>query len=117
MAERDAHGRFVPGVSGNPGGRATDARVAIGRARELSPDAVEELWRLAIDKKVSAATRKDCLIAILDRGLGRPRQTVHLDAAGLTRSEEMLEELSDEELRAIIQAPRAALPATLYDAP
>lgn len=109
MAERDSHGRFVPGVSGNPGGRSGDARAAIGRARELAPDAIEMLWDIAQDKKVNASTRKDALVAILDRGLGRPRQTVHLDAAGLTRTEEALEELSDEELRAIIQAPRAAL--------
>lgn len=111
MPERDGNGRWVRGVSGNPGGRSTDARLAIGRARELTPDAIEGLWRLAIDEKVTPAVRKDCYIAILDRGLGRPRQTVHLDAAGLTRTEEALEELSDEELRALIQAPRAALPA------
>ena len=104
VAERDSHGRFVPGVSGNPGGQSGDARMAIGRARELAPEAVEMLWEIASDKSVNPSTRKDALVALLDRGLGKPRQTVHVDVPGMTRAEEALEGLSDDELEAFVHA-------------
>ena len=111
-AVRDNRGRFLPGVSGNPGGRplSDESRRAIGRARELALEAVERLWALATDDEIPAATRKDCLVALLDRGLGRPRQTLHVDAPGMSRAEEMLDELTDEELRALARE-QAALPA------
>ena len=108
---RDEHGRFVPGQSGNPGGkpRSDESRRAIGLARELAPEAVERLWQLATDEKVNAATRKDCLVAILDRGLGRPRQTLHVDTPGLSGAEAALEELSDDELLALARGPKLEL--------
>jgi len=78
--------------------------MAIGRARELAPEAVEMLWEIASDKSVNPSTRKDALVALLDRGLGKPRQTVHVDVPGMTRAEEALEGLSDDELEAFVHA-------------
>lgn len=112
---RDSRGRFLPGVSGNPGGRASDSIAAIRRARELSLDAVERLWEIACDDGINPATRKDALVAILDRGLGRPRQSLYVDVPGVSRTEAALDELTDEELEQIIRAGVPELPAAAID--
>lgn len=108
---RASNGRFLPGVSGNPGGRPRNeaAQLAIGRARQLLPDAIENVWKIANDPEVSADVRLRANLAIAERVLGRPRQSLHVDIPGATRTDEFLDELSDEELRALMRE-QAALP-------
>jgi hypothetical protein len=67
---RDDLGRFVPGTSGNPGGRPGVPEVIKAKLRELSPRAVTRLGQLldSADERVQLEAAK----AILDRHLGRP---------------------------------------------
>jgi len=67
---RDDLGRFVPGTSGNPGGRPKPPDGLKTRLAELSPRAVERLGELldSDDERV----RLEAARTILDRHLGRP---------------------------------------------
>lgn len=81
MAERDAKGRFVKGVSGNPGGR---------KASELSvwqliDEAVtREDWLEIINRLLIRARRGDlkAIDMLLDRRFGKPVQTNLLGGEG-----------------------------------
>jgi hypothetical protein len=68
--ERDDLGRFVPGASGNPGGRPKPPDGLRTRLAELSPRALERLGKLldSGDERIRLEAAK----AILDRHLGRP---------------------------------------------
>src|SRR5215475_10658799 len=63
-------GRFVPGPSGNPGGRPKPPDGLRTRLAELSPRAVERLAELldSEDERI----RLEAARVILDRHLGRP---------------------------------------------
>ena len=67
---RDDLGRWVPGTSGNAGGRPKPPDGLRTRLAELSPRAVERLGELldSNDERVRLEAAK----AILDRHLGRP---------------------------------------------
>jgi hypothetical protein len=67
---RDDLGRFVPGTSGNPGGRPKPPAGLRTRLAELSPVAVERLGELLDD--ADPRVRLEAARAILDRHLGRP---------------------------------------------
>ena len=67
---RDDLGHWVPGTSGNPGGRPKPPDGLKTRLAELSPCAVERLGELlhSEDERIRLEAAK----AILDRHLGRP---------------------------------------------
>lgn len=72
---------FRPGQSGNPAGRAKEERLPCGRslrelAREHTVEAIETLIAIAQDKSAPAAARVSAASAVLDRGYGRPAQTL-----------------------------------------
>ena len=120
MANRTGKGgeghRFVKGQSGNPAGRpkappllpqyAPDLTVADRRpipnlvveARKYSALAVDTLVELTKDN-YAASTRYSAATALLDRGYGRPAQSLdlHLSADAITKR---LSDMSDAELAA-----------------
>ena len=77
---RDDLGRFVPGSSGNPGGRPKPPDGLRTRLAELSPLAVERLGELldSDDERV----RLEAARTILDRHLGRPAIQADLTVRG-----------------------------------
>lgn len=77
---RDDLGRFVPGTSGNPGGRPKPPDGLRTRLADLSPRAVERLAELldSSDERV----RLEAIKAILDRHLGRPAIQADLTVRG-----------------------------------
>ncbi len=78
---RDERGRYVPGTSGNPGGRP---RYALANAirRAVPVDELVEFFRdVWADVTRPMADRQWAAQQLADRGWGRPVQQVELDAA------------------------------------
>jgi hypothetical protein len=66
---------FVPGQSGNPGGRPKDVLGIQRLALEMCPEALEKLAKLMREAK-SERAQADAAAKILDRGCGKPTQPV-----------------------------------------
>ena len=67
---RDKNGRFLPGISGNPGGRPPE----VGDVRELAREYTEEAVATLVDLMRHArsdAARGAAAQALLDRGYGK----------------------------------------------
>jgi len=84
---RDDLGRWVPGTSGNAGGRPKPPDGLRTRLAKLSPRAVERPGELldSSDERVRLEAAK----AILDRHLGRPAIQADLTVRGGTSSEHL----------------------------
>ena len=126
---RTGKGYFVKGRSGNPAGRpknppllpeyapdptAADRRIIpnmVVEARRYSALAVDTLVELT-KAKYSCSTRYTAATALLDRGYGRPAQSLdlHLSADAITKR---LSDMPDAELAALEQRMIAATPIVL----
>lgn len=78
MSKRDANGRWLPGESANPSGRAKENGRVIELARMATEDAINTLTELC-KKAKSERTRVAAAVALLDRGYGRPHQSVGIE--------------------------------------
>ena len=76
MPRRANSTSFKPGQSGNPNGRPRVLTDVQNAAREHSTEAIETLARIMRNPKAPAAARIAAASALLDRGYGKPRQTV-----------------------------------------
>ena len=132
MANRTGKGWFVKGRSGNPSGRpknpagfapntddpdGADRRTVgnlVVEARKFSGLAVDTLVDLTKDNHADS-TRFAAATALLDRGYGRPAQSLdlHLSADAITKR---LSDMSDAELAALEQRMIAAAPIVLEHA-
>jgi hypothetical protein len=126
---RTGKGYFVKGRSGNPAGRprnppllpeyapdpaAADRRIipnVVVEARKFSGLAVDTLVELTKDNHTDS-TRFAAATALLDRGYGRPAQSLdlHLSADAITKR---LNDMTDAELAALEQRMIAAAPIVL----
>ena len=129
MANRTSKGCFVKGQSGNPAGRpkrppefapntddpdGADRRTVgnlVIEARKFSGLAVDTLVELTKDNH-SDSTRFAAATALLDRGYGRPAQSLdlHLSADAITKR---LSDMTDAELAALEARMIAAAPIVL----
>ena len=75
----------------------TKVDAVVELARQATPTAIAALKRIAADTKAPPSAQVSAAVALLDRGWGRPHQS--LDVA-VNRS---LEDMSDAELLAICQ--------------
>jgi Family of unknown function (DUF5681) len=98
--------RFTKGQSGNPGGRPK----VIGEVRDLAQahtaEAIDTLVAIMADEKAPPAARVAASNSILDRGYGRPAQTVNT----ALEDKRTVTELSYEELVAIAATGLRDLP-------
>ena len=100
---------FKPGVSGNPDGRpkrpeTIEARRVVAdvksAARELTPVAMDTLEKAMTDQKAPWAAKITAAIAVLDRGWGKPQQTVSANVS-------ILDQMTDDEQKAMLVALEA----------
>lgn len=69
-------GTFQPGKSGNPGGRPKENAEVKALAREYGPEAISKLVELL--RGSDARVAKAAADSLLDRGYGKPGQSVEL---------------------------------------
>jgi hypothetical protein len=106
MAGRKDHaGLFKKGQSGNPTGRPRVIAKVRDIAREYTEEAIDALVRVVRDKKSPAAAVVAAASAILDRGYGKPTQTIEANV-------NVLDKLQPTELAAL----EAALASIADDA-
>jgi len=102
---------FVKGKSGNPGGRPKVVGEVQAFAREYSEEAISALRDIMRDKKAPPAARCVAANSILDRGYGRPSQTIN---QGLV--DKPVDQMTDEELMARLRALKDGQDETSADA-
>jgi hypothetical protein len=94
--------RFQKGTSGNPGGRPKENATLRELALRYTEEAVLTVAAIMQDKKAASNSRLAAANIILDRGHGKPHQTVanstHI-SGGLTH-ENWIDKLDAEEVRA-----------------
>src|SRR5579875_2442311 len=92
---RDQAGRFLPGQSGNPGGRPRGGYELREMSRRLAPRILEVMFEIACDPAQPGAVRVRAGNSVLDRGYGRPGRAEHpkvpehLDLAHMTDAQIM----------------------------
>jgi hypothetical protein len=106
---------FKRGLSGNPGGRPkradtieehkiiADVKAA---AREMTPEALSTLQTVMNDPKAPPAARVGAATAVLDRGWGRPTQSIE-GQVGLTFERMILMATEREERQMLPAGPPA----------
>ncbi len=90
--------QFVKGQSGNPAGRPPVSPEVREAAKAKTVEAIETLALIMRDDKAPAAARVSAATALLDRGHGRPAQSVQVDDRRRDVSD-----MSTEELMAVMK--------------
>ena len=80
-SRRRKSGQFVPGSSGNPGGRPKDEARVAELARSYTAEAIDTLVNLMRHGK-DERVRGTAAQALLDRGWGKPKVEVVADGTG-----------------------------------
>jgi hypothetical protein len=98
---RTGKGGFVSGQSGNPGGRPKSIASLTIESRKYAFDAIRTLARITKSGR-SETARIAAAVALLDRGFGRPSQSVEMNLTADMVSKR-ISELSDRELTMLEQ--------------
>lgn len=88
---------FKPGQSGNPGGKPKGHEELRELARSYTVEAVKTLGTIMKNAKVAASSRVTAATVLLERGWGKPVQTVEVKRTPF-------DELTPAEIRAIGEA-------------
>lgn len=79
MANPTGIGGFRPGQTGNPRGRPKENPIAKELARAHTEQAVQTLAEIMRAEESGAKARAFAATALLDRGWGRPSQSIEVD--------------------------------------
>jgi hypothetical protein len=92
-------GRFKKGTSGNPGGRPKLLQDVRDLAREYTREAIETFVHVMKNVKAPATARIAAASALLDRGWGKPYQTVdsNTHVSGNLSHEQWIDKLDAED--------------------
>lgn len=85
QVKRDAKGRFVKGQSGNVYGRTPMPAEMMELARASAPKALELAARYIDDDELDPRVRLKAAELLLDRGYGKPAQSVSMDVQSAPR--------------------------------
>jgi hypothetical protein len=99
MPNPTGRGGFAKGQSGNPGGRRRELANLRAEARRHTGPALQTVLKLMRSGR-SEAVRLGAAQTILDRGWGKPIQSLQVDGRFLTKK---LSELTPSELEALEQ--------------
>ena len=110
QVDRSKNGRFVPGQSGNPGGRPKTLAIVQNLARSYTETSIKVLGEIMEDEDERGATRIAAIQVLLDRGWGRPLTRIDV-------SDDNFENLTNAELEAFIVEKEARLEALGYRVP
>ncbi len=76
--------KFQKGVSGNPGGRAVrvgpNGETLVKMARCLTQQALDTVKEVMLSKTTEPKDRLTAAFGLLDRGWGKPKESVDVDA-------------------------------------
>ena len=100
--DRSKNGRFVPGQSGNPGGRPKTLARVQDLARQYTETSIKVLGEIMEDEDERGATRIAAIQVLLDRGWGKPLQRIDV-------SDDKFENWTDAELEAYLVEKQAEL--------
>lgn len=77
--KRDENGRWLPGTSGNPGGRQKDVAGAIIREILESDEGLESQRKLIKETLDEAVEKKDydTIVKMVERAYGKPAATIN----------------------------------------
>ena len=94
---------FEKGRSGNPSGRPRtilpDGRSLSDLAKEHTQSAINALVSILDDKRASASARVQAASALLDRGWGRPTQSIETSISQASLADELDAAVRREEAR------------------
>ena len=97
VVARSSAGRFVRGApSPNPGGRSRAEGDVRALARQHTEEALQGILAIARSQKAPAQARLNAWTAILDRGYGRPGQTLALTDDRTVQERNVMARLAEE---------------------
>ncbi len=76
MVARDASGKWLPGQTGNPGGKPAVIERVRELAREQTEASIAALVQIRDDRRAPAQARVAAAVSLLDRGWGKPQQMI-----------------------------------------
>ena len=91
---RSNGGKFQKGQSGNPGGRPKVLAEVQERARQYTLESIEGLADIARNTKSPAQARVAAWNSLLDRGYGKPGQSIDLNHGTKDDLDNILETLN-----------------------
>ena len=86
---REQGGKFAKGVSPNPGGKPSALREITHLARTMCPDALATLHRIATDPAAPVFAQIAAAESLLNRGFGKPQQSVAVQVDDVQRGREV----------------------------